>query len=360
MSRRILEVYPLLRSPFLDISSVQAPSTTSKFVKNLPEWTENLAAAIKSLSGDSRPKAQVQASIAGNEQGTSEIAKEDNTFVKVGEKIERTLLNPYSSLKELGLVGQLDEITENLRAWFSKKIIKPLWEDIKEVSASFSTAGLDHLSPFHPASFGSSSIMTGSVGGLSVLKNHISISPVTASQPQSLLDLAQNSKDDPMVQKRLKIEKFLSFASLAPRRSHVISRIEAMSKGTMLTAFNFSTLIDNDSDILWSLFCTFMDENLPSSDFYDHQPFSGKHFVPLNESPSNRPEALQIILVAPQEYQFLTGKHIYTSYPGHLNMFHAIVFMVEYVERRREGFLGIGNINSQAIDLGNILSSDNN
>lgn len=280
--------------------------------------------------------------------------------------VERRLLTPDETLRDLGLVGRLDDLTENVRAWFSRKILGPLVADIDAVSQAFAKAGLDHLSPAHPASFaGSSGLGGGALGGSTtafLLKNHITITPVAGGQqPQSLMDLAQASRNDPMVQTRLRIEKYLAFASLVPRRTFVLGRIRELAKGPLMAAFSHAPAalgIESDAEILLSLFCGFLDEHLPSSDFYDTQPFSSRHFVPLGEKPSTRPEAVQLQQHAQQDFRLVTPSKIYSSFPGPTNLFQAIVFLVDYVHCHHDGFLGIGNLGSWTISLVGILNLD--
>jgi hypothetical protein len=220
--------------------------------------------------------------------------------------------------------------------------------------SALAKSGLDHLNPFHPASF-SASLFGGAVPA-PALKSLIAINPGGLQQPQSLMDLAQRSQEDPMVQKRLRLEKYLAFANLASRRSFVIGRIQAMAKGNLLAAFNPAQGLDSDTEILLSLFCTFLDEHLPSSDYYDAQPFSGKHLIRMGEKPSTRPDAIQIAQIGPQSFELIADSLIFKSYPGPNNLLHSIIFLVEFVQRHREGFLGIANLASPSIGLSAIFA----
>lgn len=330
--------------------------------KELSRWTKSLFAdmAATPLKSQSERKEEQTTSISTKETDQVSFAQDKKgspVKVKQVEVVPRALLNPEETLKELGLDANMEQLTENLRVWFSKMILKPLLEDVEKVTTAFAKAGLDHLNPYHPASFGMTMAQQ-SFSGQSILKNMITVTPVSGSQPQSLMDLAQTHKDDANVQKRLTIERYLSFASLAARRTHVISRIKALAKDNYMAAFNPADGIDSDTCILLCLFCTFMDENLPSSDFFDNSPFSSKYFTPMGEAPSSKPDTIQLVHVATQTFQLVVGKHIFTSYSGPNSLFHAIIFMVEYVHCHRGGFLGIGNLGSRAINLTSIFEKN--
>lgn len=325
------------------------PAAADDLSKRLPGWTDKLMGAISAAGrGEAEPvKATSQVpSLDAPAGSATEVPAKPKVF-------ERRVLTPDATVAELGLGLDLDRATEGLRVWFAKHILQPLTRDINETVEALARNGLDHLNPYHPASF------SASIFGAApppALKNLIAINPGGAPQPQSLMDLAQRCKDDPVVQKRLRLEKYLAFANLASRRSHVIGRIQAMAKGSLLAAFNPAPGLDSDTEILLSLFCTFLDENLPSSDYYDAQPFSGKHLIRIGEKPSTRPDAIQIAQTAAQTFELVAGDLVLKSHPGPNNLFHTIVFLVEYVQRHREGFLGIANLASPSVGLSAIFA----
>lgn len=325
------------------------PLTAVDVSRRLPGWTDKLISSLTSAPVETKTVEKVESNVLGGQTATEPVV------AKV--VLERRLLTAEDSLAFIGLGLCLEELTENLRRWLARKVIGPLAADINEVAQAFSKQGLDHLNPYHPASFSSS--IFGPAQAAPIMKSLISISPTSTTQqqqqPQSLMDLAQSMSNDPLVQKRLRLEKYLAFANLATRRSFVVGRILAMAKGNLLAAFSPAIGLDSDTEILLSLFSTFMDENMPSSDYYDAQPFSGKHLVRIGEKPSLRPDAIQIAQTASQSFQLVADDLILASHPGPNCLFHAIIFLVEYVHRHREGFLGIANLSSRAIDLTSIF-----
>lgn len=327
------------------------PAAADDLSKRLPAWTDKLMGVISAAG----PVDKESGKDTGQQQSPEVPVRDANEVpTKVSKVVERRSLTPDESVAELSLGLDMERATEGLRAWFSKRILQPLARDIDETVSALAKSGLDHLNPFHPASFSAS--LFGGATQPPALKSLIAINPGGAQQPQSLMDLAQRSQEDPMVQKRLRLEKYLAFANLASRRAFVIGRIQAMAKGNLLAAFNPAQGLDSDTEILLSLFCTFLDEHLPSSDYYDAQPFSGKHFIRIGEKPSMRPDAIQIAQIGPQSFELIADGFIFRSYPGPSNLLHSIIFLVEYVQRHREGFLGIANLSSPSIGLSAIFA----
>ncbi len=353
---RASKAQPVQATPFKVLASpapINYPGTplaADDLVKRLPVWTEKLLNTLKVTEPKTTIVSETTTTGVSTTVSTTEAAIKPVVF-------ERTSLTPEASISYLRLGLDIDVFTENLRGWFSKYVMKPLAKDIEEVNDAFAKNNLDHLNCFHPASFSTSLFGTSSATNGTVMKSLVSISPQSSSQPQSLMDLAQRMKDDPLVQKRLCIEKYLAFASIPSRRNYVISRIKSMAEGYLLASFSPSSGLDSDTEILLTLFCTFLDANLPSSDYFDSQPFSGKHFVRQGEKPSQRQDAIQIAQVGPQTFELIADEHIFMSFPGPNNFFHTIVFMIEYVHGHREGFLGIGNFGSRSLNLLSVLEN---
>lgn len=348
---RILTSPPPMNAPFAShytATPLGTPLAADDVSRRLPGWTDKL---ISSLS-----TAPIEKKTPIEKVESTNVTGQTVVEPLVPKVVERRILTAEDSLAFVGLGLNLDELTENLRRWLAKKVVGPLAADIKEIVEAFGKQGLDHLNPYHPASFSTS--MFGPAQTAPVMKSVISISPMNTAQqqPQSLMDLAQRMGNDPLVQKRLRLEKYLAFANLATRRSFVVGRVLAMAKGNLLAAFSPASGLDSDTEILLSLFCTFMDENMPSSDYYDAQPFSSKHLARIGEKPSLRPDAIQIAQTSAQTFQLVADDLILNSYPGPNCLFHAIIFLVEYVHRHREGFLGIANLSSRAIDLTSIFN----
>ena len=354
-----------------DIPSSRLPDTGSPIInrvacKNLPNWTESLRQAL--ISKDQREQQVWDTAV-----GTASVP--EPFFDKASNKIKsKKVISPDNSLKQLGLLHRIDTVTENLCLWFSVKIIRPLSSSILEISREFSASGLDHLSPQIPASF---SMFSKNISGYagSTENNSYILSPpgfAASAVPQTLLELFHKYPNNELVLKRLHVERYLSFAAIASQRSAVIKRIHEMSAdglfkslslmASSLTFYtNDSNSCEEDAILLMHLFCSFMDEKLPSEQYMNSQPFSTKHFVSTEEKPSERSDAIQIHQAQrhPPRFRVIAEDKIYEVDSGCRAVFQAIIILVEYLHQNHSGYLGVGNLASPAISLTSILDTDN-
>lgn len=305
---------------------------------------------------------------AVSEEKTSEAA--DEKSLKSSPKktpIQRRQLKGEECLRELSLQRDFEDRVEEMRRWLWTMVIKPLVEDIDKVEAAFQSNGMSHLGPLCPASM---SLLNSTGGGSGVdLRPAFFVSPgvmTATSRPQTLMELAQSSRHDPMVQARLRIEKYLDVAagvgqvSAGPRVA-LVRRLKAMaaSPSALVTASN----PDDDALLLMHLFCTFLDERLPSSDLYSAQPFTSRHFIPLNNNNQdhNSSDFIEphcgIALVQcsrnPPAFQVVTTDMVFTplSTCATNNCLHVLVLFSAYVEKRLAGHLGIANLRSRSLQL---------
>lgn len=349
-----------------DGTSSPLPNTGSPVInrhasKNLPQWMENLRQTLISQGPVKQDNQLVDKVPVSAAQSTSRRER---------HLASRMVISPDNTLKQLGLWHKIDEVTENLCLWFLVRILRPLSTDIHGISREFAAAGLDHLSPPIPASF--SMFSKNSSGSTDNGSYFLAPSGFAASaRPQTLLELCHKYPSDALVQKRVRVERYLSFAGLASQRAAVIRRIHEMASDGLLKSLNLmSTTLrlhpadsppcDEDASILMHLFCAFMDEKLPSEQYLDPQPFSTRHFVSVEEQPSERLDAIQIHQVQrhPPHFRVIAEDRIFEIDSGSRSVFQAIIVLVEYLHRKYSGFLGVGNLASPAICLTSILDSD--
>lgn len=359
-----IECASFLSSPLPDTGS---PRVNRIAVSNLPKWTDQLRAAV------------LERNLSTPKKIETHDEREDVLSVSKVSKLplERRIIEADRALIELGLASNLELITENLRRWISRKIIQPLTKDIENVTEEFAKAGLEYLAPQYPATFSLFSSRPTTNARMTTDSSMIMLVPPSVSfqsmvKPQTLVDLNQKYPQDPVVQKRLRIERYLSFAGLASQRVSVIGKIKEMAQDEFLgstlrwraslsSSLSSSTAKEfgEHAQILINLFCTFMDENLPGETLHDTQPFSSRHFATNEESISGRFDAVQLqqTQTSPPQFQLIGGDSIYKVHPGSHNPLHAIVLFVEYTHIRHNGYLGVGNLASPAIDLISIIDT---
>ncbi len=426
-------------SPLPDTGS---PKLNAISAGRLPTWTEQLRQTLVSKGAPASSAGQPGPPLASGEGRSADAldrVRADRSGAQGGRRTiseaARKVIPPDASIQHLGLARNLDDIADVLRKWFCTKIIRPLNDSIALVNEEFAKASLVHLSASHPASFsvfsraapslalGSGSALatpfpggiTSTTAGSSQASSARSpaafiLTPTTfaaAAKPQTLFELGQKHPDDPLVQKRLAIERYLSFASLSNQRVAVIRRISEMASDSLALSFrsllrqNSPPLVNTltigssegrsdargsaagggagtpsqllqggdsgdgeDAQMLMHLFCVFMDEHLPSEEFNDTQPFSSRYFVPCDEEASSARDIVQIQQTRrqPPSFQLVAQEAIYQAHGGSAvqNVLHVIIFFVEYVHLHYGGFLGIANLASPTIDLVSILNSDYN
>lgn len=131
---------------------------------------------------------------------------------------------------------------ENVRRWFTRKIIVPLSREIAKTDSALESAGFSHLVSRCPANYS----MAAKSMDAEFMSSHLCLSAPTGfndSKIQTLNDLERFRSNDPVVQARLKIEKYLSIALISTQRVALIKRISALADGSFLGSYHpFSNL----------------------------------------------------------------------------------------------------------------------
>jgi hypothetical protein len=264
---------------------------------------------------------------------------------------------------------RMDSLVENLRHWFTVKIFKPLARNIAECEEYFYKAGWGHLGPSRPAVYsllskGNNNVIPSWESGFILPNTFISKDSPRVDAPQSLLELAQRYREDPMVFTRLAIEKYLDTGnSVAGHRITTIQHIGQWASDPWIR----QPILKDANPILIHLFCTFLDEKLqfPASNRSnsDLDFFTGSHsknFVALGEPvgsfAAQTPKLHQVRL---QEFRVLLPNHTALEVPLGINhVFQVIVLFLEYIRVNLNGFLGIANLASSSIDLMEVLKEE--
>jgi hypothetical protein len=169
-----------------------------------------------------------------------------------------------------------------------------------------------------------------------------------------------------LVQTRLRIEKYLDVAAGAGQvaagpRMALVRRLRAISASPFLP----SDATPDDALLFMHLFCTFLDERLPSNDLYAAQPFSSRYFVPLGDGREESIASiagmdlhgLPIAIVQssrnPPGFVVMSGSECFVPLASNTlhACLHTLVFFAAFVEKRMAGHLGIANLGSRSIRL---------
>lgn len=234
-------------------------------------------------------------------------------------------LDTTQSMKELGITS-LDRSVQNLKEWLVAKVLKPLAADIDACDSFFESVGQTSLS------CSVNSVPQGSL---------------------TLQEAATKEPGNPIVQKRIRVESFLSAFE---NRNSIVQRIQQLANGLGSYQWDFKSESVPDCVLLFSLFCHYMDAISPAEDLLSnssnsftsrHVKISGQHIVGsqyfvLKEMQSS-------------EFQFIADNVIYESPKGRTNLFTSIVFFVAYVRKEYSGYLGVLNLNGSSVQLTRVL-----
>ena len=146
--------------------------------------------------------------------------------------------------------SDLETYIENVRRWFTRKIIVPLSHEISRVDSALESVGLSHLVSRCPANYS----MAAKSMDSEFFSSHLCLTAPTGfndAKIQTLNDLERTRPNDPIVQSRLKIEKYLSIALISSHRVALIKRISALADGSFLASFHhqFSGLSSETSRV---------------------------------------------------------------------------------------------------------------
>lgn len=137
------------------------------------------------------------------------------------------------------LSSETEVYIENVRRWFTRKILLPLSREISRIDSAFESSGLSHLSSRCPANYP----MAAKSMDAEIMSSHLCLTAPTGfndTKIQTLNDLERARPNEPIVQARLKIEKYLSIALISSHRLSLIKRISALAEGSFISSFHSS------------------------------------------------------------------------------------------------------------------------
>lgn len=353
-------------SPSFKSINLQSPSVLMMSVSGAsPQMTPRSPSSVAADAASPKPMSLASEHSAARPQ---ERPKEEAVVKK---EIARKSFVGEDALKELGISADWEERLESLREWLAVTVIRPLTNDIDRVERAFADSGMAHLGPASPASMTLfTSLAAGSSeGGQSAFYFAPPTSIAAGSRPHSLMDLATQSRSDPMVQLRMRIEKYLDVGSYSGlTRPALIQRLRGLAAGAALDQGSSSSV--SDASLVMHLVCTFLDEKLPTTDPYQLQPFTSRYLIApaaleggrIREEPDLHgvPIVLQPVPVPghsglPAVYHVLTkSKRLVPLASGTRPLsavLHSLTIFVAVIDRQYGGYLGVANLSSKAIGL---------
>ncbi|KAJ2774231.1 hypothetical protein IWQ56_000666 [Coemansia nantahalensis] len=288
---------------------------------------------------------------------------------------------PHEVLERYGAERDILDWVDNMRVWFVRHLLRPLCRQIDELDALFEQHGLGHLScrraELDPAAleqekakqqqptglFGGgfgSGFGSGFGGGAAA--------PGSQGVPQTLAELQLRYGELPQTKERMALEKYLRIPGHTCR-GYVVQRVKTLSQSGALPAYVFdaggsfvpdgegaeqpwsAATHPTDGQLLFHLFCTFMDQTMPPAQNTRH-PFTDRYVL----QPESKPDAslpVQIIQVVRRRPHFclVVKGAFYDVAPNRNNLFIALALFVLEIQRECAGYLGLTSLGGKHVDL---------
>lgn len=240
-----------------------------------------------------------------------------------------------------GVSPFMDAWSENMRAWLSAQVLKPLtaWFDqvvehmgkdaLYQAQLSQVQSGVQKLQSQTASMFSVKPMMTGGATAAS-----------TQSQQQQQQFLDQ----------RMRLERL--FGDFGASREYVVERIRALAQGAVLQSYNWSaggkwkdkewsTDLPTDAHLLCHLFCTHLDELVvPTDAAHLHDAFRSRYFFSKDET-ARKPPTFGIVQksVNPPHYNVVVNQVEWNVFKGRNNLFDALCLFIYVVRKDYKGVL---------------------
>ncbi|KAJ2476666.1 hypothetical protein EV174_004854 [Coemansia sp. RSA 2320] len=306
-------------------------------------------------------------------------------------------LEPHEVLEKYSAERDILDWVEKMHTWFVRHLLRPLCKQIDELDELFEQHGLGHLScrrtvldaaaleqaksaaatsAFAPSSFGSMAF-----GGGFASTAASSFAQGTSATPQTLVDLALKYGDLPQTKERMALEKYLLIPGYNCR-DYIVQRVHTLAQSVALPAYVFDgggsyapfsrnslprssdfepgsapeqpwnpALHPTDAQLLFHLFCTFMDQTLPPVQNSRH-PFTDRYVMqPDRKSDHNLPvQIIQVVRKRPHFCLIVKGS-FYDVTANRNNLFITLILFVLEIQRECAGYLGLTNLGGKHVDL---------
>ncbi|KAI8321418.1 hypothetical protein GQ54DRAFT_317587 [Martensiomyces pterosporus] len=324
-------------------------------------------------------------------------------------------LEPHEVLEKYGVEREILDWIENMHSWFVRHLLRPLCKQIDELDALFSQNGLGHLSCrravldtaaleqakagastgsgtglLGQGAFGSGFRPTALGGGFgSGLSSFGQQQPAQNTQgiPQSLVELSMRYGDLPQTKERMALEKYLLVPG-ASCRDYIVQRVHTLAQSGALPAYTFDgggsyipssdsataaadssastaqeqrwspAVHPTDAQLLFHLFCVFMDQTMPPVQNTRH-PFTDRYVLQLDRKPDNN-LPVQIVQVARKRPHFclIVKGSFYDVTANRNNLFITLILFVLEIQRECAGYLGLTNLGGKHVDLLAVIGNE--
>ncbi|KAJ2337065.1 hypothetical protein GGI00_000467 [Coemansia sp. RSA 2681] len=292
-------------------------------------------------------------------------------------------LEPHEVLERYGVEREILDWVENMHMWFVRHLLRPLCKQIDELDSLFEQHGLGHLS-CKRAVLDTAALEQAKASGASTFGSFgafgsSALAQSTSSTPQTLVDLALKYGELPQAKERMALEKYLRVPGYLCR-DYIVQRVHTLAQSGALPAYSFDgggSYIPNDGSaasansatspaqeqpwnpvthptdgqLLFHLFCTFMDQTMPPVQNCRH-PFTDRYVLQPERKPDhNLPvQIIQVVRKRPHFCLMVKGS-FYDVTANRNNLFITLILFVLEIQRECAGYLGLTNLGGKHVDL---------
>ncbi|KAJ2832066.1 hypothetical protein GGI24_001364 [Coemansia furcata] len=282
-------------------------------------------------------------------------------------------LEPHEVLEKYGVERDILDWVENMHMWFVRHLLRPLCKQIDELDLLFDQHGIGHLScrravldtaaleqakPTGPSGFATFGGGLGASG--------------TSAIPQTLAELSLKYGELPQTKERMALEKYLRIPGYLCR-DYIVQRVHTLAQSPALPAYTFDgggsympsdsttasaqeqpwnpAIHPTDGQLLFHLFCTFMDQTMPPVQNSRH-PFTDRYVLQPERKPDNNlpVQIIQVVRKRPHFCLMVKGS-FYDVTASRNNLFITMILFVLEIQRECAGYLGLTNLGGKHVDL---------
>ncbi|KAJ2347011.1 hypothetical protein GGH92_003358 [Coemansia sp. RSA 2673] len=303
-------------------------------------------------------------------------------------------LEPHEVLEKYGVEHDILDWVENMQTWFVRHLLRPLCKQIDELDSLFDQHGLGHLSCRRAVldttaldqakASGASGFGTSSFGAGFGAISTSSLAQNTSAIPQTLVELSLKYGELPQTKERMALEKYLRIPGYNCR-DYIVQRVHTLAQSPALPAYTFDgggsyipsdtttasaplstgansitsahehpwnpAIHPTDGQLLFHLFCTFMDQTMPPVQNSRH-PFTDRYVLQPERKPDNNlpVQIIQVVRKRPHFCLMVKGS-FYDVTASRNNLFITLILLVLEIQRECAGYLGLTNLGGKHVDL---------
>ncbi|KAJ2213275.1 hypothetical protein EV179_003967 [Coemansia sp. RSA 487] len=294
-------------------------------------------------------------------------------------------LEPHEVLEKFGIERDIFEWIENMHLWFARHLLHPLCKQIDELDSLFEKHGLGHLSckravldanALEQSKARQATTTTFGTGFSIYSGTSSSLAQNAQGVPQNLIELTLKYGDLPQTKERMALEKYLLVPGYTCR-DYIIQRVRTLSQSGALPAYTFdgggsytpssdssgkapeqpwnTSLHPTDAQLLFHLFCTFMDQTMPPVQNSRH-PFTDRYVLQPDCKPDNNlpVQIIQVVRKRPHFCLIVKGS-FYDVTANRNNLFITLILFVLEIQRECAGYLGLTNLSGKHVNLLSVI-----